>query len=97
MASHALNRAVFQPNMFLTEIHRLLVTKKGRSVFRSPNNCPCQLQTPHAMYTLRWMNGFQSLLRRDDEEAKRFFPPKNTPWQCILLSRYLRMSYSISW
>jgi len=43
------------------------------------------------------MNRLQSLLRRDDEETKHFFPPENKPWQCTLLSRYLRMGYSFSW
>jgi len=35
--------------MFLTGIHLLLVTSKGRSAFRSANHCQGQLQTPQSL------------------------------------------------
>ena len=47
--SHAQNTTALQPNAFLTGIHRILVTKKGRSAFLSANNCQSQLQTPQSV------------------------------------------------
>jgi len=36
----------FQPNVFLTGLHRLLLTNKWVSAFPITNNCQGQLQTP---------------------------------------------------
>jgi hypothetical protein len=47
--SHAQNTTAIQPNVFLTGIHRLLVTRKGRSSFPSANNCQGQMQTPQSV------------------------------------------------
>jgi hypothetical protein len=38
-----------QPHTFLTGIHRLLVTNKGRSALLSANHCQGQLKTPQSV------------------------------------------------
>ena len=47
--THAKNTTTLRPNVFLTEIHRLLVTNKGRSAFPSANHCQGQLQPPQSV------------------------------------------------
>jgi hypothetical protein len=42
---HAQNVTTFQPNVFLSRVHRLLVTNSRRSPFPSANRCQGQLQT----------------------------------------------------
>jgi hypothetical protein len=49
MLSHPKHSTALQPNVFLTEIHRLLLTSKGRSTFPSANNFQGQLQTPQSI------------------------------------------------
>jgi hypothetical protein len=51
--SHAQNTTALQPNVFLTGIHRLLVTKKGQSSLPGANHCSGQLQTAQSMSVLR--------------------------------------------
>jgi len=43
--TQAQNTTALQPNLFLTGIHRLLVTNRWRPYFPSPNNCQGHLQT----------------------------------------------------
>ena len=42
---HAQNVNTFQPNVFLSGVHRLLVTNSRRSPFPTANRCQGQLQT----------------------------------------------------
>ena len=48
--THARHTTALQPNLFLTGIHRLLVTNKWRPSFPSPNNCQGHLQTTVAKH-----------------------------------------------
>jgi len=41
---HAQNTTALQPNLFLTVLHQLLITSKGRSILSSSNHCQCQLK-----------------------------------------------------
>jgi len=43
--THARHTTALQPNLFLTGMHRLLVTNKWRPSFPRPNNCQGHLQT----------------------------------------------------
>jgi hypothetical protein len=47
--SHAQNTTARQPNIFLTGIHQILVTNKGRSALLSANNFQGHLQTSQSV------------------------------------------------
>jgi len=47
--SQAQNTTAFQPNGFLTGIHWLLVTSKGRSALPSAKHCQGQRQNPQSV------------------------------------------------
>ena len=52
VTSHAQNTTALQSSIFLTGIHRLLVTNKERSAFPNANNCQGQLQSPRSVSVL---------------------------------------------
>jgi hypothetical protein len=54
---HARNTTAFQPNIFLTGTHRLLVTSNGWSAFPSANNCQGQLQTAESLCVTTYSTG----------------------------------------
>ena len=51
--SHAQNTTALELNVFLTGIHRLPITSKGRSLFLSADHFQGQLQTPQSLSLLR--------------------------------------------
>jgi len=68
MISHAQNTTALQPNGFLTGIHPLLVTCKGRQAFRRARHCQGQLQTPQSVTAVDFCtlsNRQQSVTERD--------------------------------
>ena len=53
---HAQNTTALQPKLFLTGLHQLLVTSKGRSILPSPNHCQGQLKIRQSVsiFSLLW-------------------------------------------